>query len=255
MPRHPRSHGRPPVILLPLLNLVNKNPYSVFHMTDCECNIRSNCVKLRENGEQRALVRAPAAGLGGATTAEAARSCSTSNGSPPRPASQGSSAQVASGGQSTEKVRMAGRSAEPAAADLYCALCWSSCGAGCRVFSGGWPGFAPYPDSSSLSLALGQRAEVSRGSWNMVREKETEEKLISTPDYLMQLMNNKKLLSSLPNFCGIFNHRQRLLEEEIIRVQKDTCNDILNGSTEKRSAALPDAVGRIVQLQENFIYL
>uniref|UniRef100_A0ACB8GB41 Uncharacterized protein n=1 Tax=Sphaerodactylus townsendi TaxID=933632 RepID=A0ACB8GB41_9SAUR len=39
-------------------------------------------------------------------------------------------------------------------------------------------------------------------------------------------------------------------EEEISRVRKDMYNDTLNGSTEKRSAELPDAVGPIVQLQE-----
>jgi hypothetical protein len=26
-------------------------------------------------------------------------------------------------------------------------------------------------------------------------------------------MNDKKLMSSLPNFCGIFNHLERLLDE------------------------------------------
>uniref|UniRef100_UPI00032D6815 Protein quaking n=1 Tax=Homo sapiens TaxID=9606 RepID=UPI00032D6815 len=78
----------------------------------------------------------------------------------------------------------------------------------------------------------------------------TKEKPKPTPDYLMQLMNDKKLMSSLPNFCGIFNHLERLLDEEISRVRKDMYNDTLNGSTEKRSAELPDAVGPIVQLQE-----
>uniref|UniRef100_A0A2I3M314 QKI, KH domain containing RNA binding n=4 Tax=Catarrhini TaxID=9526 RepID=A0A2I3M314_PAPAN len=52
------------------------------------------------------------------------------------------------------------------------------------------------------------------------------------------------------NFCRIFNHLERLLDEEISRVRKDMYNDTLNGSTEKRSAELPDAVGPIVQLQE-----
>lgn len=42
---------------------------------------------------------------------------------------------------------------------------------------------------------------------------ETKEKPKPTPDYLMQLMNDKKLMSSLPNFCGIFNHLERLLDE------------------------------------------
>lgn len=29
----------------------------------------------------------------------------------------------------------------------------------------------------------------------------------------MQLMNDKKLMSGLPNFCGIFTHLERLLDE------------------------------------------
>ncbi|MGH0137712.1 UNVERIFIED_CONTAM: hypothetical protein FKN15_036575 [Acipenser sinensis] len=37
---------------------------------------------------------------------------------------------------------------------------------------------------------------------------------------------------------------------EISRVRKDMYNDTLNGSTEKRSSELPDAVGAIIQLQE-----
>uniref|UniRef100_A0A2K5Z6P9 STAR protein homodimerisation region domain-containing protein n=1 Tax=Mandrillus leucophaeus TaxID=9568 RepID=A0A2K5Z6P9_MANLE len=68
-----------------------------------------------------------------------------------------------------------------------------------------------------------------------------------TSDYLMQLKNDKKLMSNLPNFCGIFNY---LDCEEMSRVRKDMDNDTLNGSTEKRSVELPDAVGPIVQLQE-----
>lgn len=48
---------------------------------------------------------------------------------------------------------------------------------------------------------------------NMVGEMETKEKPKPSPDYLMQLMNDKKLMSSLPNFCGIFNHLERLLDE------------------------------------------
>lgn len=41
-----------------------------------------------------------------------------------------------------------------------------------------------------------------------------------------------------------------LFISEISRVRKDMYNDTLNGSTEKRSSELPDAVGPIVQLQE-----
>uniref|UniRef100_A0A6I8RWU0 QKI, KH domain containing, RNA binding n=1 Tax=Xenopus tropicalis TaxID=8364 RepID=A0A6I8RWU0_XENTR len=85
----------------------------------------------------------------------------------------------------------------------------------------------------------------------MVGEMETKEKPKPTPDYLMQLMNDKKLMSSLPNFCGIFTHLERLLDEEISRVRKDMYNDTLNGSNnEKRTSELPDGIGPIVQLQE-----
>ncbi|XP_026211069.1 protein quaking-B-like isoform X1 [Anabas testudineus] len=83
----------------------------------------------------------------------------------------------------------------------------------------------------------------------MVGEMEAKDKPRPSPDYLMQLMNDKKLMSSLPNFCGIFQHLERLLDEEITRVRKDMYNDTLNGS-EKKSSELPDAVGPIVQLQE-----
>ncbi|OCT77977.1 protein quaking-A isoform X4 [Xenopus laevis] len=87
--------------------------------------------------------------------------------------------------------------------------------------------------------------------WNMVGEMETKEKPKPTPDYLMQLMNDKKLMSSLPNFCGIFTHLERLLDEEISRVRKDMYNDTMNSSSnEKRTSELPDGIGPIVQLQE-----
>ena len=42
---------------------------------------------------------------------------------------------------------------------------------------------------------------------------EGREKPRPSPDYLMQLMNDKKLMGSLPNFCGIFTHLERLLDE------------------------------------------
>uniref|UniRef100_A0A671XY34 QKI, KH domain containing RNA binding n=1 Tax=Sparus aurata TaxID=8175 RepID=A0A671XY34_SPAAU len=74
------------------------------------------------------------------------------------------------------------------------------------------------------------------------------EKPRASPDYLMQLMNDKKLMSGLPNFCGIFTHLERLLDEEISRVRKDMYIDTLNGSD--RISELPDAVGPNVQLQE-----
>ncbi|KAJ8416106.1 hypothetical protein AAFF_G00381280 [Aldrovandia affinis] len=84
----------------------------------------------------------------------------------------------------------------------------------------------------------------------MVGEMDPKDKPKPTPEYLMQLMNDKKLMSSLPNFCGIFNHLERLLDEEIGRVRKDMYNDTLNGSTDKRNSELPEAVGPVAQLQE-----
>ena len=42
---------------------------------------------------------------------------------------------------------------------------------------------------------------------------EGKDKPRPSPDYLMQLLNDKKLMGSLPNFCGIFQHLDRLLDE------------------------------------------
>lgn len=74
----------------------------------------------------------------------------------------------------------------------------------------------------------------------MVGEMETKEKPKPTPDYLMQLMNDKKLMSSLPNFCGIFNHLERLLDEgnvdEVTCVREIPRNDITgNGARVARA--------------------
>ncbi len=86
---------------------------------------------------------------------------------------------------------------------------------GCRVF----PNFNAF-----LSFFL----EVN--ILNMVGEMETKEKPKLTPDYLMQLMNDKKLMSSLPNFCGIFNHLERLLDEGQSSVSLKTANTLDLGS-------------------------
>uniref|UniRef100_A0A3B3SXX2 STAR protein homodimerisation region domain-containing protein n=1 Tax=Paramormyrops kingsleyae TaxID=1676925 RepID=A0A3B3SXX2_9TELE len=48
----------------------------------------------------------------------------------------------------------------------------------------------------------------------MVGEIEVKERPRPSPDYLMQLLNEKKLMASLPNLCGIFTHLERLLDEE-----------------------------------------
>lgn len=44
-------------------------------------------------------------------------------------------------------------------------------------------------------------------------EIELKERPRPSPDYLMQLLNEKKLMTSLPNLCGIFTHLERLLDE------------------------------------------
>ncbi|XP_006012534.1 protein quaking-A isoform X2 [Latimeria chalumnae] len=79
---------------------------------------------------------------------------------------------------------------------------------------------------------------------------EPKERPRPSPDYLMQLMNEKKLMASLPNFCGIFTHLERLLDEEINRVRKDMYNDSINGLTEKHPLELPEPAGPLVHLQE-----
>ncbi|KAJ3608057.1 hypothetical protein NHX12_025107 [Muraenolepis orangiensis] len=86
----------------------------------------------------------------------------------------------------------------------------------------------------------------------MVGETEVKERPRSSPDYLMQLMNDRKVMSSLPNFSGIFSHLERLLDEEIGRVRKDMYIDTLSGGPAdgRDSEELPDAVGPVAQLQE-----
>jgi len=54
----------------------------------------------------------------------------------------------------------------------------------------------------------------------MVGEMEVKERPRPSPDYLMQLLNEKKLMTSLPNLCGIFTHLERLLDEGKLRVCK-----------------------------------
>ncbi|CAB1338134.1 unnamed protein product [Coregonus sp. 'balchen'] len=74
-----------------------------------------------------------------------------------------------------------------------------------------------------------------------------------SPDYLMQLMTDRKVMSSLPNFTGIFTHLERLLEEEIGRVRKDMYNDSMNGGVAaegRNSEELPNGIGPVAQLQE-----
>lgn len=84
----------------------------------------------------------------------------------------------------------------------------------------------------------------------MVGEIEVKERPRPSPDYLMQLLNEKKLMTSLPNLCGIFTHLERLLDEEINRVRKDMYSDSVNGLQDRHPLELPDAMGPIIHLQE-----
>ncbi|KAM8913588.1 protein quaking-A isoform 3-T3 [Spinachia spinachia] len=84
----------------------------------------------------------------------------------------------------------------------------------------------------------------------MVGEVEVKERPRPSPDYLMQLLNEKKLMTSLPNLCGIFTHLERLLDEEINRVRKDMYSDSANGLVDRHPIELPEPLGPIVHLQE-----
>ncbi|XP_056281799.1 protein quaking-A isoform X3 [Pseudoliparis swirei] len=84
----------------------------------------------------------------------------------------------------------------------------------------------------------------------MVGEVDVKERPRPSPDYLMQLLNEKKLMTSLPNLCGIFTHLERLLDEEINRVRKDMYSDSVNGLVDRHPLELPEPVGPIVHLQE-----
>lgn len=91
---------------------------------------------------------------------------------------------------------------------------------GLKAAAGPGPGPGPGLDLSSCCAAVIRISppevsrecpgSVSRVSRTMVGEME---KPRASPDYLMQLMNDKKLMSGLPNFCGIFTHLERLLDE------------------------------------------
>ncbi|XP_054652648.1 protein quaking-A isoform X3 [Dunckerocampus dactyliophorus] len=84
----------------------------------------------------------------------------------------------------------------------------------------------------------------------MVGEVEVKERPRPSPDYLMQLLNEKKLMTSLPNLCGIFTHLERLLDEEINRVRKHMYSDTVNGLVDRHPLELPEPAGPVVYLQE-----
>uniref|UniRef100_UPI00358E5238 KH domain-containing RNA-binding protein QKI-like isoform X2 n=1 Tax=Myxine glutinosa TaxID=7769 RepID=UPI00358E5238 len=96
-----------------------------------------------------------------------------------------------------------------------------------------------------------RESEEHRPSHQGVREREeAQERPRPSPDYLIQLMNDKKALTTLPNFCSVFTHLERLLDEEISRVRRAMYDETVSNSGEKRSLQLPAPTGPIVQLHE-----
>lgn len=95
---------------------------------------------------------------------------------------------------------------------------------GQRVATGGFP-WAPRIVCRGVSVLISPRklliffppldlqAHFIVDGKAMVGETEVKERPKSNPDYLMQLMNDRKVMSSLPNFSGIFTHLERLLDE------------------------------------------
>uniref|UniRef100_A0A8C4QJ10 STAR protein homodimerisation region domain-containing protein n=1 Tax=Eptatretus burgeri TaxID=7764 RepID=A0A8C4QJ10_EPTBU len=96
-----------------------------------------------------------------------------------------------------------------------------------------------------------RESEDHRRSHQGAREREeAQERPRPSPDYLIQLMNDKKALTTLPNFCSIFTHLERLLDEEISRVRRAMYDETVSNSGAKRSLQLPAPTGPIVQLHE-----
>ncbi|KAG7256370.1 hypothetical protein CRUP_036644, partial [Coryphaenoides rupestris] len=66
---------------------------------------------------------------------------------------------------------------------------------------------------------------------------EVKERPRPSPDYLMQLLNEKKLMTSLPNLCGIFTHLERLLDEGLTTKQLEAetgCKIMVRGKSSMR---------------------
>ncbi|XP_075910642.1 KH domain-containing RNA-binding protein QKI-like [Petromyzon marinus] len=72
-----------------------------------------------------------------------------------------------------------------------------------------------------------------------------------SPDYLMQLMNDRRVAGTAP-LSGVFAHVDRLLEQEITRVRADMYGESLNGGGlgRPRVLLLPEPKGSPVQLQD-----
>uniref|UniRef100_UPI00358FF9C2 KH domain-containing RNA-binding protein QKI-like isoform X2 n=1 Tax=Myxine glutinosa TaxID=7769 RepID=UPI00358FF9C2 len=72
------------------------------------------------------------------------------------------------------------------------------------------------------------------------------------PEYLMQLLRDKRVLAALPSLGGAFSHLERLLDQEITRVRRTMYQDTLSVGTGIGNCemALPDAQGPGVSLQE-----
>jgi len=68
----------------------------------------------------------------------------------------------------------------------------------------------------------------------------------NTPDYLAQLLNDKKLLQVFPN---VFQHMEKILDEEINRVR----GNLFHLSTNKEPLCLPEESGSIVSLSEKLV--
>lgn len=77
--------------------------------------------------------------------------------------------------------------------------------------------------------------------FNMAPETSKEER--NTPEYLAQLLKDKKQIQAFPN---VFIHLERLLDEEILKVR----GSLFHFGDQKQSLALPEPKGPQVTLQE-----
>ncbi|XP_006821174.1 KH domain-containing RNA-binding protein QKI-like, partial [Saccoglossus kowalevskii] len=71
-----------------------------------------------------------------------------------------------------------------------------------------------------------------------------KEKIESTPEYLAQLLKDKKTIATMPS---LFQHAERLLDDEISRVRA-TLFQVTSGVQD--SLVLPEVSGAPVQLSE-----
>ncbi|KAJ8347319.1 hypothetical protein SKAU_G00287200 [Synaphobranchus kaupii] len=79
----------------------------------------------------------------------------------------------------------------------------------------------------------------------MVGEIEVKERPRPSPDYLMQLLNEKKLMTSLPNLCGIFTHLERLLDEgkrSMLGLKRGRGNNVLRSGLDGMAAVCEEPI-------------